>query len=277
MMRQSNVADPDEFQQLVVRETGRPYEDWRQRLIDDEMVQAIINDEIMRKISVTSQDVRNYYDEHREELRREEEIYLRQILISTAGKTDPTELAALEKKAQDLVTRGRRGEPFAQLAQNNSDDATTKNDGGGLPGYKKGELNPELEALVWDQAIGYVTDPIRIANGWLILKVEAHPKAGIPEFAEAEGQVQNFLYGQRREPALRAFLTKLREEAFLQIKPGYEDAAAAPGADTAWREPGQLRAETITKEEVIANPSMKRLLGIVPIPGTEKTGVSSSR
>jgi peptidyl-prolyl cis-trans isomerase SurA len=81
------------------------------------------------------------------------------------------------------------------------------------------------------------------------------------------------------DPALRAYLTKLRQDAFLEIKPGYEDSGAAPGKDTTWTDPAQLKPETITKEEVVAKGHKKRLLWLVPVPGTrsEKTGSSSSR
>ena len=51
---------------------------------------------------------------------------------------------------------------------------------------------------------------------------------------------------------MRDYLTKLRSEAFLEIKPGYEDSGAAPGKNTAWIDPAQLKPETVTKEEVAA-------------------------
>jgi hypothetical protein len=83
----------------------------------------------------------------------------------------------------------------------------------------------------------------------------------------------------RAQPALRAYLTKLRENAFLEIKPGYEDSGAAPGKDTTWVDPAQLKPETTTKEEVLAKNRKKKLLKIIPVPGTTaaKTGTSSSR
>lgn len=275
-MRQVNVSDPDQFQALVVKETGRPYADFVQQLRDQALQEAIIREEIMRKIAVTKEESQAYYDQHREEMKRQEQVFLREILVSTQGKTTPEELAAAEKKAQDLDARAKRGEAFAQMAQTNS-DATTKDQGGLLPGYKKGELSENLEKLVWDAPRGFVTDPIKIDTGWLILKVEEHYQEGIPTYEEVEGQIQNQLYATRQEPALRAYLTKLREDAFLRIKDGYSDSGAAPGKITAWGTPALLRPETITREEVLANPSMKRLLGLFPIPGTQKTGASSSR
>ena len=80
-------------------------------------------------------------------------------------------------------------------------------------------------------------------------------------------------------PALRAYLNKLRESAFLEIKPGFEDSGAAPNKDTTWVDPAQLKPETIKKEEVLAQSHKKHIFGIIPIPGTNtaNTGTSSSR
>jgi peptidyl-prolyl cis-trans isomerase SurA len=70
-------------------------------------------------------------------------------------------------------------------------------------------------------------------------------------------------------PKVREYLTQLRQEAFLEIKPGYDDIYAAPGKDTKWQDPAQLKPETVTKEEVASRKHKKHLLG-VPIPGTTK-------
>src|SRR6266478_8182208 len=71
------------------------------------------------------------------------------------------------------------------------------------------------------------------------------------------------LFVPRMQPRIREFLTKLREQAFLEIREGYVDSGAAPGKDTGWKDPAQLRPETTTKEEVAAR-KRKRLLGVIP-------------
>jgi peptidyl-prolyl cis-trans isomerase SurA len=50
------------------------------------------------------------------------------------------------------------------------------------------------------------------------------------------------------------------------------DTGAAPGKNTGWQDPAQLRPETTTKEEVASHIHRKRLLWAVPIPGTDKNG-----
>ena len=81
------------------------------------------------------------------------------------------------------------------------------------------------------------------------------------------------------QPRVRDFLTDLRKQAFLQIKPGFVDTGAVPGQNTAWQDPVQLKPETVTKAEVEQKTRHKRLLWLIPIPGTETTvtGKSSSR
>ena len=80
---------------------------------------------------------------------------------------------------------------------------------------------------------------------------------------------------------MREFLTKLRYESFLEIKPGYVDSGAAEGKSTAWTDPAQLKPETVTKARSSeVKPRNRRLLWMVPIPGTStpaKTGTSSSK
>jgi hypothetical protein len=90
-------------------------------------------------------------------------------------------------------------------------------------------------------------------------------------------EIENRILGSRQQVALRAYLTKLRDVSFLEIKEGFEDSGAAPGKDTKWSDPAQLKPETVTVKEVLANPSRKKVLGVLPIPGTKATGSSSSR
>jgi peptidyl-prolyl cis-trans isomerase SurA len=277
IQRQTNTADPEKFQALVRQETGKSYEDFKADLKNTLYEQGVVSEEVMRKIQFKTEEVRAYYDAHLDEFQREERVFLREITISTQGKQDdPVALAAAQKKAKDLVDRARRGERFNELAQANSDSLTAK-DGGALDPYKKGELAPAIEAAVWDKERGTVTDPINIGNALLILRVDEHYKAGLASFEEVETQVQNRILDSRRQVALRAYLTKLRDLSFVEIKPGYEDTGAAPGKDTKWNDPAQLKPETTTKAEVLQNPSRKKVLGILPIPGTKASGSSSSR
>jgi peptidyl-prolyl cis-trans isomerase SurA len=275
---QSKIADPEKFQEYVREQTGQSYEDYKSEMTNGLLTQEVVREEVLRKIQFKREELEAYYNAHKEDFMRKERVFLSEILVSTQGKDDPIAVAAAEKKAKDLVAQARKGAKFPELAQANSDSLSAQG-GGRLDPYTKGELAPEIESTVWDKERGYVTDPIRRTTGFLILKVEDHHKEGLAPFEEVQQEAQDKLFEPRRDPALRAYLTKLRVESFLEIKPGFEDAGAAPGKDTAWSDPAELKPETVTKEEVAAKGHKRHLLGLIPLPGTSTTkpGTSSSR
>jgi parvulin-like peptidyl-prolyl isomerase len=237
----------------------------------------VISQEVGRHINISDKDVQDYYDAHKQDFVKEEKVYLSEILISTQGK-DATAAAAAEKKAKLLADEAAKGQRFSDLARDNSDASTAK-EGGALGGYKKGDLNSEIENAVWNAPKGSVTQPIKLPTGYEIFKIDDHTKAGLEPVADAKPEIENILYGPKMQPKMREYLTGLRKQAFLQIKPGYTDTGAAPGQNTAWQDPATLKPETVTKAEVEQKTRHKRLLWVIPIPGTETevTGKSSSR
>ena len=279
LQRKSGIAEPEKFQAYLREQTGQPYEDYKNEVRNSFLTRRVIGQEVGSKINVPEAELKKYYDEHKNEFMRQETVFLRELLVSTDGK-DEKQVPALEKKAKDIVARARKGERFSDLIRDNS-DATSKQEGGDLGGFKRGELNKQIEEVVFKNDRGYITDPFRVPNGFLILRVEEKFKAGQAEFDEVKNEIMERLYMPRMQPAVREYLTKLRQDAFLEIKPNYVDAYAANGKDTAWKDPAQLKPETVTKEEVSAKGRHKRLLWVMPIPGTStssaKAGTSKSR
>jgi len=262
----SKIADPDKFHDYIREQTQMPFEDFRQKIRDQILTQRVIGQEVGSKINVPHSEIEKYYEEHKKEFIREEQVFLSEILISTEGKT-ADQAAQAEKRAKDIVARLRKGEKFGELARQYS-DAETKDNFGQLPPYKRGQLRKEIEDVVFKEKKGYITDPIKMPNGFEILKIEDRYEAGQAPLADVENEVQEKLYMPRMQPKVREFLTKLREDAFLEIRAGYVDSGAAPGKDTAWKDPAQLKPQTTTKEEVASRKRKKKLLWMVPIPGT---------
>ena len=277
LQRKFNIADPDKFQAFVKEQTGQAYEDFKAEQKSGMVTQRVIRDQVGRTINVPRDEMHKYYDEHKAEFMRQERVFLRQILVSSEGK-NADGIAAAEKKAKDLAARAKKGEKFPEMARDNS-DAPTAQQGGDMGTWQKGQLRKEIEDLVWDKPRAYVSDPIKVAEGWLILKVDEHQKEGQAAYEEVESEIMDKFYSQQFQPKIRDFLTKLRQDAFLEIKPGWVDSGAAPGKDTTWSDPAQLKPETVTKEEVAQQTHRKKFLKIVPIPGTKtsKSGTSSSK
>src|SRR6185369_8164172 len=104
----------------------------------------------------------------------------------------------------------------------------TASQGGDLGLFKRGALAKVLEDQTFSLPTGGVTAPIRTRQGFVILKVTDHQQPGVPPLKDIEPQIQEAMYFQAMQPALRAYLTKLREEAYIDIKPGFVDSGASP-------------------------------------------------
>jgi peptidyl-prolyl cis-trans isomerase SurA len=257
------LADPDKFQSYLREQTGMTYEDFKLQMRNQLLTQRVIGQEVMRNITIPEPEMQKYYNDHKEEfVRKDAQVFLSQIVISTEGKT-PEQAAAAEKKAKDVAARAKKGEKFSDLARDFSDDLETGKNGGYIGAIPKGTMDKSIEDVVFKEKKGFVSDAIKLRQAYLILKVEDRFEAGQASFEEVKDKIQDALLQPRVEPKARAFLSKLREDAFLEIKEGYVDSGAVPGKDTRWKDVAALKPQTITKEEVAAR-RRKKLLFVIP-------------
>jgi peptidyl-prolyl cis-trans isomerase SurA len=239
------------------------YEDFKLQMRNQLLTQRVIGQEVMRNITIPEGEMQKYYAEHKDEfVRKEAQVFLSQIVISTDGKT-PEQVAVAEKKAKDVSARAKKGEKFGDLARDFSDDIETSKNGGYIGAIPKGTMDKSIEDVVFKEKKGFVSDAIKLRQSYLILKVEDRYEAGQASFEEVKEKIQDALLQPRVEPKARVFLSRLREDAFLEIKEGYVDSGAVPGKDTRWKDVAALKPQTITKEEVAAR-RRKKILFVIP-------------
>ncbi len=268
MRKQMNLATMEDLEKAAEAQ-GASYEEFKQNLRNQIITQRVIGQEVGSKLSMNKEEEQKFYNEHKEEMRRPEQVRLSEILI--APKTPPAAngpdgkplppsqadeeaaLAAAQAKAQNVLAQLQKGGSFEDIAKKESDGPSAK-DGGDLNYFKRGVLAKELEDKVFAMKAGEITDVIRTKQGFVILKVTEHQEAGIPSLKEAEPRIQDALYMQKLQPALRAYLTKLREEAYIDIKSGYIDS----GASAKQTKP----IETTAKDVTAKNLKKKKKLGV---------------
>jgi len=192
------------------------------------LTQEVIRREVGGRLDIGSDEVKKYYDAHKQDYNRPEQVDLAEIFLSTENSS-PEEVAAIHTRAEDLHNRLLKGEDFTALAKRYSQGSTAQ-DGGELGTYERGQLAKQLEDAVFPLDRNGYTDVIQTKNGFEILKVNDHFQAGLQPLDKVNGEIQNILYRQKMEPALRTYLAQLREESYVQVKPGYTDTAAVAGA-----------------------------------------------
>jgi peptidyl-prolyl cis-trans isomerase SurA len=225
--KQNNLGTMEDLQKAVESQ-GIAWEDYKSEMRNKLLRDEVIRREVAGHMDIGPEEIKQFYEAHKQEFDLPEQVVLSEIFLSTEGKT-PEEISSIQKKAEDLHNRLVRGDDFTQIAQRYSEGQTAK-DGGPLGTFKRGELSKELEDAVFKLNKGQVTDVIQAKTGFEILKVMDHYQAGLQPLAKVQDQIQNKLYLQKMEPAMRDYLAQLREESYVTVKPGYTDTAAVPGA-----------------------------------------------
>jgi peptidyl-prolyl cis-trans isomerase SurA len=238
LRKQLKLESLDDLEKEAQKQ-GVSFEDFKQGIRNQIVTQQVISHEVAPKIQITEKEIQDYYDKHKSELEQPESVDLSEILISTGASNvnidpnappapeDPSKVASAEEKAKQLLASIKAGAKFEDVAKKSS-DGPTADQGGELGQFKRGTLAKELEDLTFAMKPGTESDVIRTKQGFVILKVNAHTQAGIAPIKQVENRIQEAIYYDRLQPALRTYLTKLREEAYIDIKPGFADTGASP-------------------------------------------------
>jgi len=226
--QQNKLKDMDELEKAVTAQNLN-WEDFKSNIRNHLLTQEVIRREVGSHITIGHDEEKKYYDEHQKDFVKQEQVALSAIEVKTEGKKE-SEIPELKAKAQKLHDRVRDGEEFGELAKRFSDGATAQQ-GGFLGVYKRGELSKELEDTVFSMKKGQMTDVIETKQGFLILKVLERYEEGLQPFEKVENEIQDRLYSERMEPALRDYLKTLREQSYVVVKPGYQDVAGGENSD----------------------------------------------
>lgn len=224
--KQNNLESMEDLQKAVEAQ-GISYEDFKQQIRDNIITSQVISQEVGPHISISQSEIQDYYNAHQQEFMRPEQVHLNEILISTPDPDNATQVSDAEKKADDLEGRLKAGGDFATLAKAESGGPTAQQ-GGDLGDFKAGQLPKVMEDATFSLQPGQYTAPIRTKQGWLILQVTQHQKGGLSPLKDVENQIQEQVGMSKMEPAMRGYLTKLREQAYITVRPGYVDSGASP-------------------------------------------------
>lgn len=230
--KQYNLSTLEDLEKAA-KEQGYSFEDFKANLRNQIITQEVMRQEVGRKINITPGEAERYFEAHQQDYARPESVKLSEIIISTdtpgaAGLgDDPQKVAAAQAKANDIEAKLHAGADFTQLARTSSDGPTAA-EGGDLGTYKRGALNKVFEDATFGLKTGDITDPIRTKQGFVILKVVEHVPGGVPAYKDVEQDVEQNFYMSRMEPAIREYLTTMRDDASIDIKPGYVDTGASP-------------------------------------------------
>src|SRR6266404_7220899 len=225
---QNKLPDMDALEKAVTSQ-GLNWEDFKNNIRSHLITQKVIGQEVGSHITIAESDARKFYEAHKGEFIGPESVALREIVVSTEGKKE-AELPDLKKKAETALKRVNDGEEFGEIAKRMS-DGSTKDQGGYLGTYKRGELAKPIEDKVFSMKRNQLAEVMETKQGYLILQVLEHYDEGQQAFEKVKDKIMNQLYEERMQPALKDYLKTLREQSYVVIKPAYVDVAGGGNSE----------------------------------------------
>ncbi len=226
-IRKQNKLDSMEDLEKAAAQQGVSFEDFKANIRNSIITQQVVRDEVGRRLQLSQAAEQAYYEAHKQEFAQPEQVRLSEILVPLPENATDEQISQALAKANGIAKQIKAGDKFEDLAKLISGGQTAAQ-GGDLGLFKRGALAKVLEDQTFDLKPGQNTAPIRTRQGFVILKVTEHQNAGVPPLKDVEQQVQEAIYSEQMQPALRAYLTKLRENAYIDIKSGFVDAGASP-------------------------------------------------
>jgi peptidyl-prolyl cis-trans isomerase SurA len=226
-IRKDHNFDSMEQLEKAVTDSGISYEDFKSNIKNGIITQQVIGDEVGRKLILTAKEEQAYYDAHKQDFALPEQVRLSEILIPTPDGPTDAQIAQAQAKAHEVVAKLKAGGNFDDLAKQYS-GGPNADIGGDLGQFKRGALPKVLEDQTFPLKAGESTAPIRTRQGFVVLKVTDHQDAGVPPMSAIDDQLKEAIYREAIQPALRIYLTDLREKAYIDIAPGYVDTGASP-------------------------------------------------
>jgi len=254
LRKRNNLATMEDLEKAAVAQ-GMSFEDYKRGIRDQIIRQQVVRDEVGRRLNMTHLEETAYYEKHAQEFALPEQVHLSEILVPTAENPTDAQIAEAQAKADALSAKLKAGANFAELAKSSS-GGPTATAGGDLGDFKRGALGDVLEKATFPLTVGGNTTPIRTRQGFVILHVDSHQAAGVPPLSAVEDQVQQAMYFEQLQPALRTYLTKARDDAYLEIAPGFVDTGSTHKqtkpvdiAYTAYKAPA-IKKKNLTKQRI---------------------------
>jgi peptidyl-prolyl cis-trans isomerase D len=186
---------------------------------------ALLDNTALRlRTAVSDQEIENYYNQNLARYKTEDRSHVAQILFKTVGMTD-SQVAELQKKAEDIAKKAKAGGDFAALAKQNSEDDATKDKGGDLGWIVRGQTVPEFESAAFRLPKGSVSDVIKTPYGLLVIKVLEQESARTQPLAEVRASILSTLQAEKAEQTADQTSQQMAEEIRRAGRPSLDDLA----------------------------------------------------
>jgi parvulin-like peptidyl-prolyl isomerase len=212
VMDQMKITSEEEFVRQVELQ-GASVETIRKQFEEGLLLQEVRRMEVDSKVSVSEPEIGDRYREHIAEYTEPAKIRLREIVV----KFDSTTEVDQGQKARRLLQEIRQGADFAEVARMHS-ESSSREAGGDLGFFEKGELTEALETAAFALSPGEVSDVIRMESAFYVIRVEEKVEEKVKALEEVRSEVADAIFQEKMNTQLERYVQQLRERAIVEIK-----------------------------------------------------------
>ncbi len=199
-----------------LREGGLTYEAYREKIKKDMERFRLINSMVQSKFIVREEQLKQYYESHKEEFSSEEIIHLAGIFLMRKNPKEEDEIRELSRKMEHILARLSKGEDFGELAKKFSQGPGAR-EKGDLGSFQTAQLEQELRKVLEDMPEGGVSAPIIRPNGIQIVKLIKRQDAKVRPFKEVREIIYMTLYKDEANKSYASWIKELRESSYTKI------------------------------------------------------------
>lgn len=210
---QSQQFDNDRSKFLAyLRSRGTTLRQYRTE-VEDDIIYTYMRQQQRKSQSIVSPvRIETYYEENKERFQQEDSVHLRLIQLNRAA--DESE-AQLLTRAMEVIGRFKRGEAFADLAKEYSEDSR-RSKGGDWGWQKRSDLKKEFSSPLFNLDKGEITDPVLTPDGCFLLYAEDRKYAGIQPIDEVRDTIERILIQRMSSVSEERWLEKLRRNGYVK-------------------------------------------------------------
>ncbi len=205
--KDNNFASDADLERALKGSLGITLEEWLKRQKETMMREEVLRSEIFRKIAIEDQEIRAYYEDHKDEYKLPSRFRLRELVIPKGG--GEAEQAEAKVRLAAVKDALKAGKPFEELVKAYS-TAPSKDTGGDLGWMARGLLRPSLEEAAIKLQTGQVSEPIESDKDFIFVQMMANEENRAQPFEEVKAKIQEKLQEPKAQSAIEQYLVGLR-------------------------------------------------------------------
>jgi peptidyl-prolyl cis-trans isomerase SurA len=216
-IQERNRFPTREALQQAVTQENVSWEKYVEDLRNQLTVLKLMNREIDSNLLITDSDVQTYYDAHPEAFQLPEQIRLKQILIRIPEGATAEVVERKRQKAEQVWVESKQGEDFVRLVEKHSDGAERRT-GGDLGAFKKGDLTPEIDRVVFSLKDGEVSPVVQTGLGFHLFKVQVPSDVQKQPFEKVKKEIEEKLLNEKRTALRKKWVDEIWSRSFVEVK-----------------------------------------------------------